>query len=255
MVCYDFLFWVNNLEIVILTALGVGLATVFGAIIGFVFRNLTCAVSDYILALSAGVMLSSAVTSLVLPSIEYSSVWLAIIFVILGAVGINLLDRAGMYFLGLNGNPELKRYRRVMMFVLAIALHNFPEGIAAGVGFGTGNIGDAVLIAGGIALHNVPEGMVIISPMIAAGVKPGRALGVAMGTGAFEIFGTMFGYFAVNLSGIVLAPALALAGGMMLYVICDEMIPEARANGKEKGVSYALIVGFCLILGFGELIS
>ena len=243
------------MEIVILTALGVGSATVIGAILGFVFRGLTRAVSDYILAVSAGVMLASAVTSLVMPSIEYGSVWLSIIFIIFGAVGINLLNRAGAHFLGLNKSAKSKRYRSVMMLVLAIALHNFPEGIAAGVGFGTGNIGDAVLIAGGIALHNVPEGMVIISPMIAAGVKPGRALGVAMGTGAFEIFGTMFGYFAVNLSGIVLAPALALAGGMMLYVICDEMIPEARANEHSRGVSYALIAGFCFILAFSELIS
>ena len=243
------------MEIVILTALGVGLATVFGAVLGFVFRGLTSAVSDYILALSAGVMLASAVTSLILPSIEYSSVWLSVVFVALGAVGINLLERAGVHFLGLNENASLKRYRRVMMFTLAIALHNFPEGIAAGVGFGTGEIGDAVLIAVGIALHNIPEGMVIISPMIAAGVKPLRALAVAMGTGAFEVLGTMFGYFAVNISEIVLAPALALAGGMMLYVICDEMIPEARANETRRGVSYALICGFCLILVFCELIS
>ena len=86
-------------------------------------------------------------------------------------------------------------------------------------------------------------------------MKPSRALAVAMGTGAFEVLGTMFGYFAVNISEIVLAPALALAGGMMLYVICDEMIPEARANETRRGVSYALIGGFCLILVFCELIS
>ena len=243
------------MEIVILTAFGVGLATVFGAAVGFIFRGLTRTVSDYILALSAGVMLASAVTSLVLPSIEHSSVWLAIVFVALGAVGINLFDRAGWHCLGLNKNIKSKRCRRVMMFVLAIALHNFPEGIAAGVGFGTGEIYDAVLIAGGIALHNIPEGMVIISPMIAAGVKPGKALAIAMGTGAFEVIGTFFGYFAVNISGILLAPALALAGGMMLYVICDEMIPEAQANENHRGISYAVIGGFCLILAFSELIS
>ncbi len=249
------LFYLGDiLKIVILTALGVGFATVFGALLGFVTRKVTHRISDYILALSAGVMLSSAVTSLILPSIEHGGTWLAVVFIFLGALGINMLDKLGGRLYG-TADEAARRYERVMMFVFAIAVHNLPEGIAAGVGFGTGDITDAILIAGGIALHNIPEGMVIIAPMIAAGVRPRRALGIAMATGLFEVVGTLIGYFAVNMSRLILPPALALAGGMMLYVISDEMIPETHADGNQNGSTYALILGFCLILVFDAIIN
>jgi ZIP family zinc transporter len=135
-----------------------------------------------------------------------------------------------------------------MLFVMAIAIHNLPEGIAAGVGFGSGDVSRAFLIAGGIALQNVPEGMVIIAPMLAAGVRPGKTLFIAMLTGVVEVVGTLIGYFAVSFSTMILPFALAFAGGTMLYVISDEMIPETHSHGSERGATYALLVGFCLML-------
>ena len=141
-----------------------------------------------------------------------------------------------------------------MLFVMAIAIHNLPEGIAAGVGFGSGNTGEALLIAGGIALQNIPEGMVIIGPMLAAGVKPKRTFLIALGTGLVEVVGTMLGFFAVNISSAILPFALAFAGGTMLYVISDEMIPETHAHGSERGATYSLLVGFCLMLVFDVLL-
>ena len=137
---------------------------------------------------------------------------------------------------------------KVLLFVTAIAIHNLPEGIAAGVGFGTGNNAEALLIAGGIALQNIPEGMVIIGPMLAAGVKPGKTFLIAAATGLVEVAGTLIGYFAVSLASAILPFALAFAGGTMLYVISDEMIPETHAHGNERGATYALLVGFCLML-------
>ena len=137
---------------------------------------------------------------------------------------------------------------KVLLFVTAIAIHNLPEGIAAGVGFGSGNAAQALVIAGGIALQNIPEGMVIIGPMLAAGVKPGRTFIIAMLTGVVEIVGTLIGYLAVSVASAILPFALAFAGGTMLYVISDEMIPETHAHGSERGATYALLVGFCLML-------
>ena len=134
------------------------------------------------------------------------------------------------------------------MFVTAIAIHNLPEGIAAGVGFGTDNTSQALMIAGGIALQNIPEGMVIIGPMLAAGVTPRKTFLCAMFTGLVEVVGTLIGYFAVNIAAAVLPFALAFAGGTMLYVISDEMIPETHAHGSERGATYALLVGFCVML-------
>jgi ZIP family zinc transporter len=136
----------------------------------------------------------------------------------------------------------------VLLFVTAIAIHNLPEGIAAGVGFGSGNTNDALLIAGGIALQNIPEGMVIIGPMLSAGVSPRRTFFIAMLTGLVEVAGTLLGYFAVSLASAILPFALAFAGGTMLYVISDEMIPETHAHGQQRGATYALLVGFCLML-------
>ena len=144
---------------------------------------------------------------------------------------------------------------KVLLFVLAIAIHNLPEGIAAGVGFGSGNVGEALLIAGGIALQNIPEGMVIIAPMLSAGVKPGRTFLIALGTGLVEVVGTLLGYFAVSISTAILPFALAFAGGTMLYVISDEMIPETHAHGSERGATYSLLIGFCLMLVFDVLLG
>ena len=144
-----------------------------------------------------------------------------------------------------HGNANLNK---VLLFVTAIAIHNLPEGIAAGVGFGSDDTTGALIIAGGIALQNIPEGMVIIAPMLAAGVKPGRTLLLAILTGAVEIVGTLIGYFAVNISENILPFALAFAGGTMLYVISDEMIPETHAHGSQRGATYALLVGFCIML-------
>ena len=137
---------------------------------------------------------------------------------------------------------------KVLLFVTAIAIHNLPEGIAAGVGFGSGDTSQALMIAGGIALQNIPEGMVIIGPMIAAGVKPGKTFVLAMLTGVVEVVGTLIGYFAVSVASAILPFALAFAGGTMLYVISDEMIPETHAHGGERGATYALLVGFCVML-------
>ena len=134
------------------------------------------------------------------------------------------------------------------MFVIAIAIHNLPEGIAAGVGFGSGDTAGALIIAGGIALQNIPEGMVIIAPMLAAGMSRKKTFLIAMLTGVIEVIGTLIGFFAVSVSISVLPFALAFAGGTMLYVISDEMIPETHAHGGERGTTFALIVGFCLML-------
>ena len=144
---------------------------------------------------------------------------------------------------------------KVLLFVTAIAIHNLPEGIAAGVGFGSGNDTEALLIAGGIALQNIPEGMVIIGPMLAAGVSPRRTFVCAMATGLVEVLGTLLGYFAVSLASFILPFALAFAGGTMLYVTSDEIIPETHSHGNERGATYALLVGFSLMLFFDVVLN
>lgn len=245
------------MQIVLLTALGVGGATVVGAVLGFLFKKISHAFSDIVLAFAAGVMLAAAVVGLILPSLEYGGkmpVLVTVAGIFCGALCLNLLDRLVPHLHRLAGvdqeaHPaQTERLNKVLLFVMAIAIHNLPEGIAAGVGFGTGDTGEALTIAAGIALQNIPEGMVIIAPMLAAGMSRGRTFAVALVTGLIEVVGTLLGYFAVSLSSAVLPFALAFAGGTMLYVISDEMIPETHAHGCERGATYSLLAGFCLML-------
>lgn len=243
------------MKLVLLTALGVGGATVFGSVLGFIFKKLSHRFSDIVISFAAGVMLAAAVLGLIVPSLEYGgkyAVLITIAGIFIGAVCLNLIDKLVPHLHSLVGkdteqhnNADLSK---VLLFVTAIAIHNFPEGIAAGVGFGSGDTSHALMIAGGIALQNIPEGMVIIGPMLAAGVSPKKTFICAMITGVVEVIGTFLGFFAVNIASAVLPFALAFAGGTMLYVISDEMIPETHAHGNERGATYALLVGFCVML-------
>lgn len=243
------------MQLVLMTALGVGGATVIGALIGFMFKKISHKFSDLIFSFAAGVMLCAAVFGLIWPSVEYSGgVWQPVLGVFCGAVVLNILDKAVPHLHRLSGvefeghSEKNAKIGKVMLFVMAIAIHNLPEGIAAGVGFGTGDAVGALTIAGGVALQNIPEGMVVIAPMLAAGISKGRAFLIAALTGAVEVLGTFLGYFAVSLSSAILPFALAFAGGTMLYVISDEMIPETHSHGDERGATYALLVGFCVML-------
>ena len=249
------------MQIVLLTALGVGGATVIGAVLGFIFKNISHRFSDIVLSFAAGVMLCAAVLGLVVPSLEYGGYYgfpVTVLGIFCGALCLNFLDRLVPHLHRLSGvdqedHPQdTQKLNKVLLFVMAIAFHNLPEGIAAGVGFGTGNNAEALTIAAGIALQNIPEGMVIIGPMLAAGMRPGRTFVVAMLTGVVEVLGTLFCFFAVSLSHAVLPFALAFAGGTMLYVISDEMIPETHAHGSERGATYALLAGFCLMLAMSH---
>ena len=245
------------MSIVLLTAIGVGGATVIGALIGFLFKNLSHRASDIILSFAAGVMLCAAVFGLIEPSLSSGgqfAIPVTLSGIFLGALVLNIIDKLTPHLHKLSGSepeahPEKSaRLNKVLLFVMAIAIHNFPEGIAAGVGFGTENISAALIIAGGIALQNIPEGMVIIAPMLAAGLSKKRTLTYALITGFVEVIGTFIGYFAVSISSAILPFALAFAGGTMLYVISDEMIPETHAHGSQRGATYSLLAGFCLMM-------
>lgn len=252
------------MQMVLLTALGVGGASVFGAVIGFIFRKVSHRFVDIVLAFAAGVMLSAAVLGLIVPSLEYGGKFpllVTIAGVFAGALCVNVIDKIVPHLHKLTGadqeaHPEnTEKLNKVLLFVVAIAIHNLPEGIAAGVGFGTGNVNEALTIAGGIALQNIPEGMVIIAPMLAAGMSRSRTFIAAIITGLIEVVGTLLGFFAVSISNAVLPFALAFAGGTMLYVISDEMIPETHAHGSERGATYSLLAGFCLMLAFDVLLG
>ena len=245
------------LPLVFLTALAVGGATMLGALGGYCFRGAADrAGGQTVMAFAAGMMLSAAVAGLILPSLAGGGPWafpVTAAGILSGAALLLLLERlaARMQRLsGLEGGAS-PRTRRVLLFVAAMAIHNFPEGLAAGVGFGTEDVPRALAIAGGIALQNLPEGMVLIAPMLQAGIPPRRTLALAVSTGAVEIVGTLLGYGTVSLSAAALPFLLAFAGGAMLYLICDDMIPACRGS---KSLC-ALLTGFCFMLAMDHYLG
>ena len=239
--------------IALLTAIGVGTSTVAGSLVSFFVKDVSHKVSDSIMSFAAGIMLSATFFSLILPAMENkANTWLVILGIIFGSVLIKLIDRLVPHIHSLI-SPVTKgensgELHRVILFLIAIAIHNFPEGLAVGVSFGTENIANAFSIAIGISLQNIPEGMITILPLILAGVSRKKAFIIALFTGISEIAGVILGYFTVSLSAAMLPFILAMAGGTMLYVISHDMIPETHSHGYESTATFSLIFGFVTMI-------
>lgn len=131
---------------------------------------------------------------------------------------------------------------------MAIALHKLPEGIAAGVGFNSAETSDAWAVTLGIALQNIPEGMVVIAPLLLAGVSKLRTFVISLAIALLEVVGVWIGYGVGAISEVLLPLMLSMAGGAMLYVVSDEMIPETHSHGYQKIASYALVLGFTVFV-------
>ena len=248
------------MQIVILTALGVGGATVIGATIGFLFKNLSHKFNDIVLSFAAGIMLAAAFIGLVLPSLEYGGKYgiiTTVLGIFVGAVCMKLIDKLvphlhKMAESDIEPHARNKSLDKVLLFVLAIAIHNLPEGMAAGVAYGGADIESSLGVIFGIALHNLPEGVIAITPLIASGVGKGRAMLLAASGAIAEVAGTLIGYMAVSISEAVLPFLLSFAGGTMLTVIAGEMIPEAKGGRRATMV---LILGFSLMVLLSSLLG
>lgn len=244
------------MSIVILTAFVVGGATIIGTCFGCLCKRVSHRFSDIVLAFAAGVMLSAAILGLILPAIsieEYGGLAVTLCGIFAGAACLSMIDRLVPHIHRLLGWEEefsagQKRADKVLLFVMAMAIHNFPEGLAAGVSFGTGDYRTALLIAGGIALQNIPEGFVTVTPMLAAGISPRKTFFCGLTTGLIEIAGTILGYLTITASKAILPFALSFAGGTMLFVVSDEMIPETHDHGNQRAATYAILIGFSLML-------
>ena len=233
------------MTIVFLTAIGVGGATVFGAVLGMLIKQISFRFREILLSFCAGIMLCAAILGLILPAADIS-MRKTLSGILAGAVCMDLLTGVIpclQHLFTQNINTDANK---ILLFVTAIAIHNLPEGIAAGVSFGTGSNKQALLIAGSIALQNIPEGMVIIAPLLSIGIRENQTFLLAFMTGVIEIIGTLLGYIAVSAAAAILPFALAFAGGTMLYVIFNEIIPDTHKIGKNA--SYSLLTGFCVML-------
>jgi len=238
------------------SATGLALATVIGSLLGFVIKALPHKWNDAVLGYCAGIMLAASTLGLIVPAAEsagLSNWWLVLIGIIIGVMFLNLLDLITPHLHKITG-LESEEHRNnasinhVLLFVMAIALHKLPEGIAAGVGFNAADTSDAWAVTLGIGLQNIPEGMVVIAPLLIAGVSKIRTFIISLAIALLEIVGVWIGFGIGAISQILLPVMLSMAGGAMLYVVSDEMIPETHAHGFQKTATYALILGFTTLV-------
>ena len=239
---------------VLISAAGLCGATIIGAILGFFIKELPHKWNDTVLGYCAGIMLAASTIGLIVPAFQQTDQWwLVAIGVMSGALFLNVLDLITPHLHTITGlDPEEHKnnatLNHVLLFVMAIALHKLPEGMAAGVSMcssdGTTDWGVSV----GIAIQNIPEGMVIIAPLLVAGVSAARTFGISIAIGLLEIVGVLIGFALGTASEAFLPVMLGFAGGAMLYVTSDEMIPETHTHGYQKQATYALLLGFMTML-------
>jgi ZIP family zinc transporter len=243
----------------ILGGLGAGAATCLGAVGVYSIRELPRRGEDLLLSTAAGIMLAATFFALLAPGIEVAleqegSAWGAAAVIggglLLGVGLLTLADRLlpHEHFQKGREGPAVDTMRRIWLFVIAISLHNIPEGLAVGVGFATGDLQGGLSLAIGIGLQNIPEGLAVAAGLTAIGYGRTRAFLVSMGTGLLEALGAALGAGFAVLSVSLLPWGLAFAGGAMLFVITSEIIPETQRTDSRKEVSLALLGGFVVMM-------
>jgi len=232
-----------------LATIGTGLATGVGALPIFFVRRISDRLLNAMLGFAAGVMLAATAFSLIVPAIELGGVWLTVLGILAGAAFLALLDKAiphEHFVMGHEGPAS--RLRRVWLLIIAITLHNFPEGLAVGVSYGGGNIPLATGVAVAIGLQNMPEGLAVALPLLREKYSKGKALGYAFLSGLAEPIAGIFGVLAVQIAQPILPLALAFAAGAMLFVVSDEIIPETHRKGFESEGTWGVMIGFVVMM-------
>ncbi len=232
-----------------ISAAGLAGSIFMGSLLGFFIKELPHKWNDAILGYCAGIMLAASMLGLIVNAFDMTTSlpwWMIAVGVMLGALFLNVLDLITPHLHHITGLDEEehlnnKSLDKILLFVMAIALHKMPEGMAAGVSMSTVETDWSVSV--GIALQNIPEGMVIIAPLLMAGVSKMRTVVISLVIGLLEVIGVWVGFGMGSLSEMFLPVMLGFAGGAMLYVTSDELIPETHAHGYQKQATYALLLG------------
>jgi ZIP family zinc transporter len=232
-----------------------GLATGLGALAIFFLKEKKLKYKDAMMGFGAGVMLAATSFSLIVPSLEYAgygmnAALIVVTGIMLGGGFILLSDRYIPHDFFLKGSDmhKMLSHKRTWIFILAITLHNFPEGLAVGVGFGTGDISNGIALAIGIGLQNIPEGLAVALALVANGYTRNKAFAIGMLSGMVEPIGGLIGAGLVTIFTPILPFALAFAAGAMLFVIVGEIIPESHKQENTRMVTLAVIIGFVIML-------
>ncbi|XES76869.1 MAG: ZIP family metal transporter [Candidatus Bathyarchaeia archaeon] len=232
-----------------LASLLAGLATGAGALPVLFTKGVSDKLLDVLLGFSAGVMLAATCFSLIVPSLDLGGPLIVVIGIILGALTLHLVDRFVPHFHPIAG-PEgpSSHLSKVWLFALAMTIHNFPEGLAVGVSFGSGDAAAGLVVAMAIGLQNMPEGLAVALPLVREGYSRRKSLWYGTLTGLVEPLGGLLGLALISVFLPILPWGLAFAAGAMLFVVSDEMIPESHRKGFEREATFGLIAGFVLMM-------
>lgn len=236
-----------------------GVATAVGALPVLLPIQLTERIQGIMLGFGGGVMLAATSFSLIIPGTEAaiaqgqsqsSAALIMVIGILLGGLFLKLAHRIlpHEHFFKEETSDNHNRLKRIWLFVAAITLHNFPEGLAVGVNFGTGDIANGIPLAVGIALQNMPEGLVVALSLVGLKYSAGYALWISLLTGLVEPIGGVIGAGVVSVAQFLLPWAMAFAAGAMLFVISDEIIPESHRQGLEQEGTIGVMVGFVIMM-------
>jgi len=237
-------------------SLFVGLATGVGALPVLVTKQVSDRLLDVMLGFSAGIMLAATSFSLIIPAIALNGPLVAAVGIVVGAFVLHLIDRFIPHLhptMGAEGPPS--KLSKVWLFVIAITIHNFPEGLAVGVSFGSGNVADGFVVAMAIGLQNMPEGLAVALPLLREGYSRRRSVWYGTLTGLVEPVGGVLGVGLVAIFHPILPWALAFAAGAMLFVVSDEIIPESHRKGFEREATFGLIAGFVIMMFLDNLFT
>lgn len=235
-------------------------ATSLGALPALGLRHLSSRAHNVLMGFSAGIMLAASSFSLINPALSLAADQIESKF--LGALMVGLMILLGVLFLqvcdrfvphehfvtGREGGASSVQFKRIWLFVFAIALHNFPEGLAVGSGMGSQSLTLAIPIVAGIGLQDFPEGFVVALSLMSIGYTRMQSLGVAVLTGAVEAIAALIGFLATATVQPLLPWSLAFAGGAMVYVVIDEMIPEMQGKSSVREGSHGFMFGFVLMM-------
>jgi len=231
-----------------------GLATVLGALPAVLFKRISFRSVNFMMGMAAGIMLAATAYSLVEPGVEYGNalwpgwgVYVVVMGILLGAWCLDWAERKIPHDMFKGTPDETASLRKVWLFVAAITLHNFPEGLSVGVSFGGGDWANGTLLAIAIGAQNIPEGMAVALPLVGIGYKPWKAVAIAMISGLVEPVGGLLGVTMVTVFETLLPLGMGFAAGAMLYVIAYEIIPEIQSKERSKLAVYGVLMGFAIM--------
>ncbi|MHA1686686.1 MAG: ZIP family metal transporter [Candidatus Heimdallarchaeaceae archaeon] len=237
-----------------------GFSTSLGAIPVFFRKSLSSRSLDLLLGFAAGVMLAASAFSLIIPALELEvggGVWIVSGGVLVGAIFIAVIDKWAPHQHFVKG-PEgimTKKLATVWLFVIAITIHNFPEGLAVGVSFGSANISAGLIVAIAIGLQNIPEGTAVAMPLLKENYSKKQAFFIAMATGLVEPIGALIGVTLVSFASFFLGFGMAFAAGAMIFVVVDEIIPETHTKEHARAVTFGIIIGFVVMMFLDNFIE